>query len=75
MIVPNIYNARSDIETDAVNVEQFVADISAESGTEAVNGQSLEQAEQMVRDIIEEHDVVVCMGAGDVTKVAERLIA
>jgi UDP-N-acetylmuramate--alanine ligase len=75
VVVPNVYNARADIETATVDVPTFIGDIAAGSGSEVINGKSLTEAENMLREtILKEDDVLVCMGAGDVTEVAGRFV-
>ena len=76
VVIPNIYVARSDIETGTVDVDQFVADIASSSHVEAINGHDLSQTETMLREkIIQSNDVVITMGAGDVTGLAGRLMS
>lgn len=74
VIIPDIYNARSDIEHGEVNVDTLCADIARESGTECVNGQGLERSEHLVHEREGDNDVIIVMGAGDVTKLASILV-
>jgi len=74
VIIPNIYVARSDIETDKVDLEKFLSDITEKSGVEAIDGQSLEQTEKLLREkILQPNDVLLCMVAGDITSLAEKM--
>lgn len=76
VIVPNVYNARSDIETATVDVQKLIADIAKNSGVECVDAQSLAGAEAMIRGgTARSGDVLICMGAGDVTELATTLTA
>ncbi len=75
VIIPNIYVARSDIETGTVDVDNFVADIAEHSGVDAINGLSLSETEEMLtQDILQPDDVVITMGAGDITTLSDRLL-
>ncbi len=75
MIIPDIYVARSDIETGTVDVVQFVADIAAASHVEAMHGLSLQQTETMLRGGILHHgDVLITMGAGPITALSDTLL-
>lgn len=75
VIVPNIYVARSDIETETVDVPQFARDIRQGSGVEAVDGTSLEDtARMLLNGVLKRGDVLICMGAGDVTTLAQSMV-
>jgi UDP-N-acetylmuramate--alanine ligase len=75
VIVPNVYDARSDIETDMLDIPRFVLDITRESETPAMHSISLEETERLLRDdFLKPDDVLICMGAGDVTDLAERIV-
>ncbi|MDP7477371.1 MAG: cyanophycin synthetase [Candidatus Peribacteraceae bacterium] len=72
VVVTDVYDARSDIEKDKVDVEQYVADIHAES----VYGGSIEESKQLLEhSILRQGDVLIVMGAGDVTSVAQKLVS
>ncbi len=76
VVIPNVYDARHQIETAAVDVPKFVQDIAEASGVQAIDGKSLKETEDMLgRDILQTHDLLVIMGAGDVTKLATSLVA
>jgi UDP-N-acetylmuramate-alanine ligase len=73
--VPNVYNARADIETAMTDVPKLVADIAKISDVECIDVQSLAGAEQWLRGGgVKSGDVLVCMGAGDVTELAAKLV-
>lgn len=74
VIIPNVYNARSDIETGTVDVDRFTADIKRVSGTATINGQGLEQTRQTVEAAMNPGDIVVVMGAGDIASLADQLM-
>lgn len=75
VIIPNIYVARSDIETSTVDVDALVNDIAEHSGVDAINGQSLSDTDTLLRtEILEPGDVLITMGAGDITTLSDRLL-
>ncbi len=75
VIIPNIYVARSDIEKGTVDVSQFVRDIQKGSDVEAIDGHDLSETEMMLREnILQEGDVIITMGAGDITALSDRLL-
>ena len=74
VIIPNIYDARAHLEKESVDVDRFVQDIAERSKVEARNGTSLAETEKMLLSTVQSNDLVVCMGAGDVTDLATRLI-
>lgn len=75
VIIPNIYDARAHLERESVDVDQFVKDIAEKSKVETRNGGSLAETETMLRSMVQADDVVICMGAGDITDLATRLIS
>lgn len=76
VIIPNVYAARSEKDSVQIDVDSFVEDITKASGVTAINGRSVRDTEQLLRDtFIREGNVIVCMGAGDVTTIADRLVS
>ncbi len=76
VIIPNIYDARSEIETNRVDIATLVNDIARESGVEAIEGYSLEGVERLLQEnILRKDDVLLCMGAGDITNLATSMVA
>lgn len=75
VIVPDIYAARGEVDTAKVDVTRFVADLGQGSGVEAHYGQSLAETLRLLREqILRPGDVVVTMGAGDITKLSKQLL-
>jgi len=74
VIIPDIYVARTDIETKEVDVDAFVKDIASRSSVEARNGTSLKETERMLRKILKPGDILLCMGAGNITSLAARML-
>lgn len=74
VIIPNIYEARRDIETARVSLPAFIKDIALKSGVRCIDGESLAETERILREeILREEDVLICMGAGDITELAGRI--
>ena len=75
VIIPNIYDARPDRETGTVSVASFVADLARESGVRALDGTSLPETERLLKaSLLRPQDVLLIMGAGDVTELAGRMV-
>ncbi|NOS68017.1 MAG: hypothetical protein HOO67_06705 [Candidatus Peribacteraceae bacterium] len=75
VIIPNIYEARKDIETERVDLSKFLKDIAKSSNVKCIDGKSLKETERLLKeDILKTGDVLVCMGAGDITNVATCLV-
>lgn len=72
VLIAPIYAAR-EIDDGSVSSELLAARVSAE-GVRA-RATSFEEIERIVREEAKEGDVVMTMGAGDIYKVADRLIA
>ena len=76
VILPNVYDARPKAGEQKVDVDAFVKDVSRESHVRAVNAHSLEETLSLLRGgTAKRGDVVVTMGAGDVWKIADGLLA
>lgn len=75
VIVSDVYEARKDIETTTVRMEAFVKDIKTSSHVNTIEGGSLKDIEDTISTFVKEDDVIVCLGAGDITGLAGRLAA
>ena len=76
VIIPNVYDARSDVETRRVDVDDFVEDIRRHGARTARNGHSLRETEWLLKEeILREGDVLLCMGAGDITQLASCMVS
>ena len=64
MILMDVYDARSTVEKERIDIQKFARDIGA---TYSGDGKA---TEVYVRSIAKEGDILVCMGAGDVTNLA-----
>ncbi len=75
LIVSDVYEARKDIETAKVDMDAFVQDIGDTSRVKTVKGGSLKDIEAHVAGVVQDDDVIVCLGAGDITGLAGKLAA
>ena len=77
VIVPNVFGARRDVDaSETVDVDTFVTDMAKGSNVEALNGRSLQETRIMLeREVLKPHDLLVCMGAGDITTLASAMAA
>jgi UDP-N-acetylmuramate--alanine ligase len=67
VIIPNIYQVRdSEEDLKRVSVDKL---IDAIKNTEAKNGKSLKETAEYIRNYHQEYDIVVTMGAGDITSI------
>ncbi len=74
VIVTDVYEARSDIESARVDIAQFLSDIARESGVAAVSGHSLTETRALLLDrVLRPNDVLLCIGAGDITTLARSI--
>lgn len=73
IVVPDIYGARPQAGETPVDAAKLTEDIGRVSGKEVHYVQTLDGAEKFLPTILKADDVVVCMGAGDVTQLAGRL--
>ncbi len=72
VIMLPIYAAREE-NVSGVSSEQLV-DAIIKKGTEAQHFDSFDEAVTLIKQTVNENDVVLVMGAGDITKVADMLI-
>jgi UDP-N-acetylmuramate--alanine ligase len=73
LIVTDVYEARKDIERAKVDMPAFVEDIADRSKVRTVAGGSLSNVESLIASIAGDADVIVCLGAGDITNLAGKL--
>jgi UDP-N-acetylmuramate--alanine ligase len=75
VVLPNIYGARPKVGEVPVDAAKLAADIASTSGKTCTFTESLEKTEEYLPSILQPTDVVVCMGAGDITNLAQRLVS
>lgn len=75
VIVPDIYVARSDIETDnTVDISHFANDIARDSRVDCINGRGLDETLAYLRERTKSGDIVILMGAGNVNSLVPQLL-
>lgn len=75
VIVPDVYGARETNETSASPPSRVLADRIRESGGRARYVPNLDAIADLIVERLMEGDLVMTMGAGDVWKVADELVA
>lgn len=75
VVIPGIYAARSEVDQQQVDLPRFIADIAKGSGIEVADGGGLDGTLKWLREALKPKDVVVTMGAGDVTSLAPKILA
>ncbi len=75
IVVTDIYEARRERDSAQADPTALAKEIAAGSGHEAVYGGSLAETKLRLSDIVKTGDVLVCMGAGDITGLAAALVA
>ena len=70
VIISDIYDARPDVDMERIDTAQFAADIHAES----LYGGSLSETLSLTEQTVRRGDVLLVMGAGDITSVAQKLV-
>lgn len=75
VLIPGVYDARSDIETASVDVADFAADIARSSATMCKKVDGLDAAARELDALLEPEDVLITMGAGDITTLAGVMLS
>ena len=74
VIIPGVYEARRERDAASVDLQKFLNDIQDNSAVECRDGISLAATEEALRkEILKSGDVLLVMGAGDVTGLARRM--
>jgi UDP-N-acetylmuramate--alanine ligase len=74
LLVP-VYDARPDRESREVNLEDFQNDIEGYSQKKPLIATSLKNVAELLRHIVQEGDIVITMGAGTITEVADMMMS
>jgi len=76
VVVTDVYDARSDVEKEKVDMEKFVLDIEKGSGVKTLYGGDLRKTESILKsDALQSNDILLCLGAGDITGMAGSLVS
>jgi len=70
VIITDVYDARPDVDMERIDTAQLAADIH----TESLYGGSLSQTLSLTQQTIQRGDVLLVMGAGDITSVAQKFM-
>lgn len=73
VIIPNIYKVRDTIEDQNKISPQKLVEAISNNHPNAIYGNGLRETEQKIKKSLNEYDIVITMGAGDVWKVSESL--
>lgn len=74
LIIPGVYEARRERDAAMVDLTKLLNDIRNHSGVECRDGRSLDATEGILRkEILKKGDVLLVMGAGDITGLARRM--
>jgi UDP-N-acetylmuramate--alanine ligase len=74
LLICDVYEARKDIETKRVDLEKFVKDVATASRVQALSSGSLDHTKEMLeRGILKPGDVLLFMGAGDITNLSRSM--
>lgn len=74
VIIPDIYVAREEVDALAIDLSKFAADIARGSNTSAIPGKGLENTKKFLLRESRADDLVVCMGAGNITSLAAEIV-
>lgn len=75
VVIPNVYAARSEVDGGQVDLAAFIQGIAKGSGVRAVDGGGLNGTLEFLRRETKPGDVIVTMGAGDVTGLAPKILS
>lgn len=75
VLTTNVYDARAHADTAKADMQRFADDIAAASHVEVRHAGPLAELETLVRTTAKAGDLVACLGAGDITQMASRLVS
>ena len=76
LVLTDVYDARHDVEKESVDMEKFASDIKEGSQIDVLYGKNLNCTQSMLKnDILKPDDVLLIMGAGDVTDMARSMVS
>jgi UDP-N-acetylmuramate--alanine ligase len=73
LLLCDVYEARKDIETHTVDLDDFAKRIAQASKVQTSVSGSLIDTKEILPKLLQENDVVVFMGAGDITSIASEM--
>lgn len=75
VVVPHVYAARRESDVQEVDLPTFLQDIRRASGSVVFGGLTLEETSTFLNEeVLHSGDLLLCMGAGDITVLAQRMM-
>ena len=76
LVLTDVYDARSDVEKDKVDMRRFAQDIGEGSAVETIYSGSLDETANLLggKKLLKSNDVLLCMGAGDVSEMIRSIV-
>ena len=75
VIISEIYSVSGRTEEDQVSSKDIIEKIKKKHpSAEVVYAKDLDEAEDLIRDLVKEEDVLIVQGAGDVDEVARKMV-
>ncbi|MCK5018776.1 MAG: hypothetical protein KAS32_17065, partial [Candidatus Peribacteraceae bacterium] len=75
VILADIYDVRTECDRQEVDMKNFADDVSRESSVSCLYGGSLKEIEKFLKNnYLKKGDVLVCMGAGTITELADIMV-
>lgn len=75
VVIPHIYAVRTESDTEDVDLLTFLDDVREGSGSTVFGGMTLEETAIFLQEkVLHSGDLLLCMGAGDITGLAQRMM-
>lgn len=75
VVVPHVYAVRKERDVQEVDLPRFLRDIGNASAVQVFGGFTLQEAATFLQDtVLRPGDMLLCMGAGDITELARRMM-
>lgn len=75
VVIPHVYAVRTENDTEDIDLPTFLHDIREGSGSSVFGGLTLEETATFLNEeVLNPGDLLLCMGAGDITVLAERMM-
>lgn len=75
VVVPHVYAVRKERDVREVDFPRFLRDIGNASAVEVFGGFTLQETATFLQDtVLRPGDMLLCMGAGDITELAQRMM-
>lgn len=75
VVVPHVYAARKERDVQEVDFPRFLRDIGNASAVKVFGGFTLQETATFLQDtVLRPGDMLLCMGAGDITELARRMM-